>query len=448
MPSPTPLLTAANEAIPPLRVHERILWHLYEVIWVGFLVGWLGYRWIRGGEGWKEEIAQRLGNVPIRPREKHRSLWLHAVSVGEVLSIRPVIDEIKRLDPDAWVLLTTSNEAAYAMAQSRPTGADAFCRTPWDFRPCIWRALRRAQPEMLAIVECEIWPNLIRQSAVSGAKVVMINARIYAKDFPNYRAARAIFRPILACVDGIYTQSQGDLDRFRAMGMPETRLHEGGNTKFDAVPSPSTASPALSRDSVGLGDGPVWLWASTHEDEEAQILAEVDYLWDRFPDLQLVIAPRDIRRAERIEELVQAKGKSVHRRTTRGTAAAADVLVVDTLGELMQMMGLADLVFVGGSLVAKGGHNPIEPAVWSKPILMGSSVHNFADIVQVFDNAGGLQLVADAKELVRHAERLLADGGERSRLGNANRHVLAQHRGSAQRYARLLLSRESQSQAA
>ena len=424
-------------------VHQVLL-ALYEVAWFFFIAGWAGVQIIRQGRGAKEEITQRLGYVPCRPPGATGSRWIHAVSVGELLSIRPVIDEIKRQSPTTWLLLTTSNEAAYQMAMSRPTGADAICRTPWDSARCVRRALARCRPEALAIVECEIWPNLIRLTASQNRSVLMINARIYERDFPNYQAARFVFEPILRSISAIYTQSVADQSRFLSLGTPAARVHHGGNTKFDAIPEiGATATDDSMRQSLGLADGPLVILASTHEDEEKQILESMTPFRAHFPKLQVLIAPRDITRAERVELLAKGLGLEVVRRSfTKMGMPRPDVVILDTLGELVRVLAWGDVVFVGGSLVEKGGHNPIEPAAWSKPVLMGPHFGNFDDIVEAFREQNAVGIVQDATELCHQIDQLLSDPMRAKEMGSQARKVVERHRGTAKRYAEILLGNQ------
>jgi 3-deoxy-D-manno-octulosonic-acid transferase len=428
-----------------MGIAHRTLWVVYELGWMLFIAGWFLYVVARKGKEGREEIAQRMGYVPLPPSCADSSIWIHAVSVGELLSIRPVIEAMKRQSPGCWILVTTSNEAAYQMAIRKPPGADALSRTPWDTARCIRRALARSQPKTLAIVECEIWPNLIRLTAEQGRMVLMINARIYERDYPRYLAARSLFAPILQSITGVYTQSSADRDRFLAMGVPSHRVMSGGNTKFDAVPSVHVSSESVTlRRSLRLGDCPLLILASTHEDEEQQLLEHVSTLQANCPTLQILIAPRDIHRAERIASLVEkSQLKCLRRSQVKMNGERPDVVILDTLGELVQVLGWGDLVFVGGSLVDKGGHNPIEPAAWGKPVLMGPHFANFTDIVQAFREGEAIGIFPSAESLCIEISRLLSDSSLANEMGSRARQVVEQHRGTSERYATLLLQQST-----
>ncbi|MBX9653933.1 hypothetical protein K2Y11_09995 [bacterium] len=433
-----------------LGIVHRTLLTVYELGWSLFIAGWFLYVVVRKGRKGREEIAQRMGYVPLRPEKAASSIWIHAVSVGELLSIRPVIEAIKRQSPETWILVTTSNEAAYQMAIGKPPGADALCRTPWDTARCIRRALARSQPKTLAIVECEIWPNLIRLTAEQDRTVLMINARIYERDYPRYLAARSLFAPILRSIAGVYTQSSADRDRFLAMGMQSQKVMSGGNTKFDAIPTMRASSESVAlRRSLRLGDSPLLILASTHENEEQQFLEHVSTLRATCPTLQILIAPRDILRAERIASLVEKTNlKYLRRSNVDKRGDRPDIVILDTLGELIQVLGWGDVVFVGGSLVDKGGHNPIEPAAWGKPVLMGPHFDNFTDIVQAFREENAIGIFPSAESLCMEISRLLSDSYLANEMGSRARQVVERNRGTAERYAKLLLQQSTDRAAA
>lgn len=421
----------------PRSVYHRATRLLYDLLWLVFLAGWTGYLVLRRPAGWRQEWLERMGLAPIRPDGAATSIWIHAVSVGELLSIVPVVLAIKRRDPFAWIVVTVSNERAFALRHKIP--ADAVCWTPWDGRWMIGRFLRRARPEVLAIVECEIWPNMILGAAEAGRRVVMINARIYARDFPRYRAAGFVFRPVLARVDSIHVQSPSDRQRFRRLGVPDRKLFDGGNTKFDCdQPTESLAIADALRRSWRLDGRPVWILASTHEGEEAAILGRCEPIFRRWPQTRLLIAPRDVTRAQSLLSLARALGYRARLRSRELGDAEASIVILDTMGELAGLFSIANVVFVGGSLVPKGGHNPIEPALFAKPILMGPHYFNFPEVVSEFLLADAMRVVTDAKELVEEVTAVLADPEGSRAMGRRAAEVVQKHRGAADRYAELL----------
>jgi 3-deoxy-D-manno-octulosonic-acid transferase len=372
------------------------------------------------------------------------AVWVHAVSVGELLSARPALWEIRKRHPDWWVVLSTSHPQAYEIAGSGPPASDAVCWLPWDFGPCVEKALHRVRPDVLVLVECELWPNLIVRAAARQARIVVMNARIYERDLARYLLGRGLFAALLRLIALIGVQSQGDYSRFRRLGAPAETMIVGGNTKFDVgLPDDLGARLAELRASLPLRPGPIWVLASTHAGEEEQILPRCAKLWASFPGLQLLVAPRHIERARSIRRLAERLGlRTVLRsrvtgitcRTTEGTDTP-HVIVLDTIGELATALGLADLVFVGGSLVDAGGHNPIEAALHAKAVLVGPSFYNFQDVLGAFLAEDAVIRLRDVEELADQAGELLADVASREALGRRAATVVHRHRGAAQTYA-------------
>jgi 3-deoxy-D-manno-octulosonic-acid transferase len=431
---------AQEGAATPLPWMVRWVLGIYDAGLVLAMAGWLLVRLVLPPARGRQAIAERLGYVPVRPDGAPISLWIHAVSIGELLSVLPVLRLLKERHPNWWVLLSTTQRHADALAHTQSTGADAVCLLPWDSRFAIDEALNRARPELLVLVECELWPNLIVRCARRAIPVQMINARLYERDFPRYRLARGLFAPLLRLVSGIAAQSEADSDRFLRLGASAERIMVTGSTKFDAaLPAELPARLRQLRDRLPLRGGPVWILASTHADEEEQILSRSSGLRERFPGMQFLIAPRHVERSTRIQELAGRLGmrtalwsESLQRSEARIDPETPDILLLDTIGELRTALGLADLVFVGGSLVNKGGQNPIEAALHAQPILMGPSVGNFAEIVSAFVSADALVAVTDADDLLRQAESLLASADRRAGLGQAAAAVVRRHVGAAQ----------------
>lgn len=431
----------------------KLLRLLYDLLWCPVVLGWLVVRlfW-RTPPGW-QPVKDRLGLVPPRPRAAPVAVWVHAVSIGELLSARPVLAALRRRHPAWWLLLSTSHPQAYALGLAEPSGADAVCLVPWDFRPCVTTALKRARPDVLVLVECELWPNLILEAARNNTRVLMLNARIYERDLPRYLLARRLFAHLLRSMSFIAAQSGADHARFLRLGAPPESVEEAGNTKFDvAASSQQPQQLAALRRLLPLRAGPLWMLASTHPGEEELILSHLGPLGQRFPLLQLVIAPRHIGRGPEVSRLAQRLGlRAVLRSTLPGgagesrAATGPDVIVLDTVGELAVVLALADLVFVGGSLVPRGGHNPIEAARHGRAILTGPSQYNFADVLKAFVASDAVQVVANATELAVLAGELLADPGRRNELGQRAAAVVQRQAGTAGRFVlrleRLLGSR-------
>ncbi|HEV3257055.1 MAG TPA: glycosyltransferase N-terminal domain-containing protein [Gemmataceae bacterium] len=427
----------------------RLALKLYDVGWGALVACWLVFRLIcRHPYGFRA-VADRLGYLARRPPGAPVAIWVHAVSVGELLSARPVFVALKQRHPDWWILLTTNVPQAYELARSQRTGADAVCWWPWDFGPCTETALGRVRPDLFVLVECELWPNLICRAAWRGVGIVMMNGRIYERNLSGYLRGRRFFADLLRRISFIGAQSEGDYRRFRLLGADEDRLALTGSTKFD-VTMPVDLDSRLTdlRALLPLGAGPLWVLASTHDDEESQVLSRSHTLRARFPGLQFLIAPRHIGRATQVAQVAARFGlrtafrsrlSSFSRRSqTDADVARPDVILLDTIGELPLALGLADLVFVGGTLVDRGGHNPIEAGLHGKAVLVGPSVYNFAEVFAALLSGGAAVSAADADELTALAVQLLADTDRRQDLGRRAAEVVGRHAGAARTYVRVL----------
>ncbi len=425
----------------PLAVWVRAALLAYEALWLLGVAAWLIVSFLRSGFRFTQAMRERLGGLPRRPPLTPAALWVHAVSVGEVISLRPVLAALRRRHPDWWILVTTSHPHAHAEATAQPSGADRVCWFPWDAGFCVRRALRRVRPDCLILAECELWPQLLRQSAQQAVPVLMLNARIYERDFGRYRLGSSLFGPLLRGMACIGTQSEPDRERLLRLGAKPAAVRFVGNTKFDgaAAPADPVRSAALRKAWCFRG-GPVWALASTHADEEEQILRQCRALWTAFPGLQLLIAPRHPERVPQLKRQVEAHGLICQLRSRLPTheTQPPQVVVLDTVGELAMLLPLADLVFVGGSLVDRGGQTPLEAAGAGKAILMGPSHRNFAAAVELLKAEQAIKIVGDAAALAVEAGRLLRDAAQRRDMGQRAAAVVARNRGAAEEYVRLI----------
>jgi len=372
-------------------------------------------------------LAHGLGWVPRSPTSRRPRIWLHAVSVGEVLSIRPVLAELRARLPAARLCVSVGNEPAYRTALAAGLGADAVFHLPWDFSPCVAAALDHIEADVLVLVECELWPNLIARAARRGTRVVMVNARIYDRDLPGYLFARSLFKPLLNLMTAISARSSREAEKFLRLGADASRVFVGGDTKFD-VATPKSVGINLRRSP----DEFVWILASTHDDEERQILSRLKA--SSSAPIRVLIAPRRIERAAAVAALAESLGFRTSR-WSRGADPAADVIVLDTLGELAGLMPSADAVFVGGTLVPAGGHNPMEPGACGRAVLVGPSLFNFSEAAEAFDRAVAWVCVRDADDLLAHLHRLRLDPAARAALGDRARRLVFELSGATRRCA-------------
>jgi 3-deoxy-D-manno-octulosonic-acid transferase len=393
---------------------------------------WLAWRSWRHGK-YRHAWRERFGSLPAAlAGGDRRTLWLHAVSVGEVLSAVPLVEAFQRAYPDWRVVVSTTTRTGRDMARARLAGAAGVFYFPLDFAWIVRRVLRHIRPALVLIVETEIWPNVTRLCRARGIGVVLANARISDRSYPRYLRMRWALRRVLTQFDAICAQSAESATRLRALGAPADRVVLTGSLKFDVAGAPARDVDEVTRRLAGR---PVLLAASTLKGEDEILLDTLVRARATEPDTLLVLAPRHPERFDAVVSLAEATGLRVARRTRLGDAPQApfDVLVLDTIGELAALCHAATVVFVGGSLVPAGGHNILEPARAGRPIVVGPSMSNFAEIARIFLDADAIVQVPDAMSATREILALLADPARREALGSRARGVLDAHRGAVDR---------------
>jgi 3-deoxy-D-manno-octulosonic-acid transferase len=400
---------------------------------------WWIWAMLRQGK-YRAGLGERLGRVPRRLGEtppRQGCVWLHAVSVGEVLAISGLVKELQRRFPERRVVISTTTATGQKLARARFGETNVFF-FPLDFAFAVRRYLQALQPELIVIAETEFWPNFLRLARSSGSRVAVVNARISDRSFPRYRGLRVLTRRILRHVDLFLAQTQEDARRLREIGAPVERIGVAGNLKFDiSVPAEPVIVAQLRlalRQSQGA---PVVVAGSTVEGEEELVLEAFRNLLRTHPQSVLVLAPRHPERFHAVAGLLSSSGLSCWRRSQWNQTApvAGGVFLLDSIGELGAIYALADLAFVGGSLAPRGGHNILEPAVHGVPVLVGPYTENFRDIVALFHSAGALGVVADGKALAEELTRLSANPEERQALADRGAGVLRQHAGATLRTA-------------
>lgn len=399
---------------------------------------WLTWQAWRHGK-YAHSFRERLGRLPasVNPHGLP-SLWIHAVSVGEVLAVRALLPGLRASYPDLPVLVSTTTRTGREIASTQLEGIDGLFYVPLDFAFAVRRVLRQVKPRLVVIVETEIWPRLLRECHRRGVPTVLINARISDRSFPRYRAARALLRPVLAHFSRVCAQSARSAERLLAMGASASQVVVTGSLKFDALDwtleERGAHHPAL-RYFTGVATRPVLLAASTLRGEDTLVLDSFTQVRARHPRAVLLLVPRHPERFDEVTALAGDRGFTVTRRTTLVADAPldADVVIVDTMGELAALFALATVVFVGGSLVNAGGHNILEPALFGKAIIVGPSMHNFPEIAALFLEADALRQVQDGAGLTRAALDLFDNPEHRATLGGRARALLDAHRGAAAR---------------
>jgi 3-deoxy-D-manno-octulosonic-acid transferase len=403
----------------------RIAYNLAVALGAGPVLAWKSLR----DPAFRATVPQRLGRLP--EKLPGSPVWIHGASVGEMRAVTRVVERL-----DLPMIVSTMTPAGLALARSLFPRATAIA-APLDLTPIVSRALDRIAPRLLVIVETEIWPELIVAAAARGLPVAMVSARISDRTTAAYRRARAIFGPALRAVAVIGAQTETDRERLIGAGADPDRVWVTGNLKFDA-PAPDAAAEGVA--AVFTGSGPWLVAGSTHAGEEASMLEALAAGRAVEPKLKLVIAPRHLARLSDVEAVLAGRGVRAVRRSSIGGSPPpeADVIVLDTMGELDAVYAHARIVFVGGSLVPVGGHNVLEPARHGRPILMGPYTQNFRAETDLLLGAGAARRAPDAAALAREVRALLADPARAEAMGAAGRRALEQGRGATERTMKML----------
>ncbi len=437
------------------------MYSLYSVLVLALAViasPWFVYQALRYKK-YVGSLGQRMGYLPVSfNMDADESLWIHGVSVGEVLTARPLISDLKRRYPNLRMFLSTTTLAGQQLARRSVQDVDAVFYFPFDLGIFVRRTLDLVRPRLFIMMETEIWPNLLRECHRRGVKTAVVNGRLSGRSFPRYRMIRAFMRRVLGHVDRFLVQSEESARRFIDLGADPARVVVTGSLKFDSLEVSTTAlagAPAAravrggvearARDRVLryfrlTASRPVIVAGSTMKGEETAVLRAFRRVRTTAPNTLLVIAPRNPERFGEVEQLVRAEGWKVARRTDLAidSEPRVDVVVLDTIGELATIYQLGTVVFVGGSLVATGGHNVLEPAVFGKPIVFGPHMQNFAEIADAFvSNGAGVQLGSE-QELDEAFVSLMSDPVRRARLGAAARALVEANRGANEKSVTVL----------
>lgn len=378
-------------------------------------------------KNWRE----RLGYVdrPQRP-----VIWVHAVSVGETIAAGPLVKALQQRYPQQRILLTAMTLTGAERARAMFGDTVDYAYVPYDYPGAVRRFLAHVRPRALIVMETELWPNIIGRTHAAGVPIVIANARLSARSAEGYKKVSWLSRPLFRQLDWIAAQADSDARRFLEVGACEGAVNVTGSIKFDVSVSPEIkAKSALLREKLGPVSRPVWIAASTHEGEDVQLLAAHRQLLRQLPELLLILVPRHPERFQDVAGLVKDQGLTLARRSRQESAAEVQVYLGDTMGELLMLYGTASAAFIGGSLVRRGGHNPLEAATWALPVLSGPHVFNFSDIYQRLETGGGLVTVESSAALVEALTTLFRDDAHRAELGRSAEAVLLANQGALER---------------
>jgi len=426
---------------------------LYNLLWPLGLACFLpGYflKMVRRG-GYREKFGQRLGiyDRELRVRlAKQRSTWFHAVSVGEVMIALKLAQQLRTLEPDVHCVLTTTTTTGFALANKNAPPWIQVLYTPLDFWPVMRRAFSVIRPARIILVEAEIWPNLAAEAHARRIPLVLVNARLSPRSERRFRRFRFFVAPTFRLLDLVCVQELEDADRWHRLGVERSRIWHTGSIKYDPADIDSNADVQGIDHLAVKPEPPVLFGGSTHRGEE-ELLGKVFLrLRQKFPSLCLFIAPRHVERVREIRAQLQALSLQVGLVSEAASHSETnpDCVLLDRTGELQRWYGIATVVFMGKSLTAQGGQNPVEPIIVGKPVIFGPHMENFATLAKTLVSKDGAIQVSDVDSLEQALDKLLRDGQARQRLVQNAREVLNQHRGATARAAALIAELQSKQQ--
>lgn len=414
---------------------------LYSLLLTLLLPAILAFLWYRGRKDrrYRERWSERLGYGPVA--ETPGTLWIHAASVGEVIAATPMVRALREQAPDRPILITTMTPTGAERVQAAFGEQVAHAYVPLDLPWMVSHFIRRLKPSGLVIMETEVWPNLVHRCARRGIPVILANARLSEQSAAGYARVAPLALPAFRALDWIAAQADADAQRFRAMGVRSGQLSVTGSIKYDlSIPEETRAEARALREAFGR-QRPVWIGASTHDGEDTQLLEVHRSLLVTHPDALLVLVPRHPERFNDVAQAVENRQLTLARRSRSESAAESQVYLADTMGELLMLFGSADVAFIGGSLIERGGHNPLEAAAWSLPVLSGSHVFNFATVFDVLSREEGMRFVEGAQDLGRELQGLFDDEGLRMETGRRARAVVDANQGAVARLVEGILER-------
>lgn len=377
--------------------------------------------------------GERLGFVDhaLEGRSEQRWIWVHAASVGESVAISPLVLKLRKERPEWGIVVTTMTPTGSERVEELFGHDVCHVYAPYDYAGAVKRFLKSFKPALVILVETELWPNLVYYSKRSGANVMVANARLSEKSYRGYEKFAALGKPMLQQIDCIAAQAENDAARFRRLGVSDANIRVTGSIKFDIAVPDSLVQEAEAMSARIETKRPVWIAASTREGEDDKVLEALKRVQQALPDVLLVLVPRHPERFNSAEKLCEKHQLRVVRRSSKNNVdALTPVFLGDSMGELLVYYSLAQVAFVGGSLVNTGCHNVLEPAAMGLPVLTGPSQFNFQTICEQLSEYGALQTVVDEKALAEAVVNLFNDTQKLQQMGDAGRQAVAANRGA------------------
>lgn len=395
----------------------------------------------RRAPAYRQRLAERFGLFMADPAPAGTPvIWVHAVSLGETLAAAPLIEALLERWPDHRILVTTTTPTGSERVRALFGDRVFHVYAPWDLPGAVRRFLGRVRPRLLLIMETELWPNMLHHSSAMGCRILLANARLSARSARGYARFAGLTRAMLQQLDTVACQSRADGERFLALGLPASALHVTGSIKFDLELDASLRAAAAGlRRELDADRRTVLVAASTHTGEDEQILAAFARIRQGIDHCLLVLVPRHPERFQEVHALCLGQGWNVVRRSTGvSPGPGSDVLLGDTMGELLLLLSVGQVAVIGGSLVPHGGHNVLEAAAWGVPVVTGPYMFNFEEISGLLVEAGAMVRLQDPADLTACLQALLADPPRRREMGAAGRRVVADNRGARERLLALV----------
>ena len=389
----------------------------------------------RRAPAYRARLAERFGLFDAGGLGGAESIWVHAVSVGETLAAAPLIESLLERYPDHPLVVTTTTPTGSERVRALFGDRVFHVYAPWDLPGAVRRFLQTTRPRLLLIMETELWPNMLHYTAAAGCCTLLANARLSERSAKGYARFRALTRDMLQDLDTVACQAEADGRRFLSLGLPEAALHVTGSIKFDLeLDAGMREQAAQLRTELDAAQRPVLVAASTHPGEDELVLQAFSRVRETQDNCLLVLVPRHPERFDEVFALCRQAGWQVQRRSTGAPPAMADdILLGDTMGELVLLLGAATVAVIGGSLVEHGGHNVLEPAAWGVPVVTGPYMFNFAEVTELLVAAGGMIRLEDPAQLGECLQALLRDPRRRLQMGTAGQQVVADNRGARNR---------------
>lgn len=414
---------------------------IYNLILLVLSIFYIPYLLIKKASGsYKKNIKQRFGTISEQIQKIFKdqpTIWIHAVSVGETVAASSLVKEIKDQLPEHKILFSTVTTTGQEMAHKIIDDADEIIYFPLDLNFAVKKAIKSINPELIIVMETELWPNFINQADKNNNKIMFANARISDSSYKSYKYLGPLLKDMINKVDLFDMQSEEDAKRIINLGANKNRVFSSGNTKFDQTYAEinSSAADKYYKEFKIQKNQPVFIAGSTHDDEEKHLLEVYKDLKNQYSDLVFILAPRDVERDEEIKGIFKSEGINTVKRSSieKREPGIQDVIILNTIGELAKVYTIADLVFVGGSMMGKGGHNILEPAAQEKLVFFGPDMFNFKDSTRLLlENNVGIQ-VNNWKELSKKLLYYLNNKEELEAKGKKARKVILKNRGASER---------------